>query len=101
MSEQSVQLIAVRPPVTSDKPSWSDLWAQYNAFYGRIGDTAPTARGFGVARSLIDGVKTMCEARNVMDVYWHTQSDNAAARLLYDRLAQNTGFVVYRMRISP
>lgn len=32
--------LTVRFPVESDFSAWSDLWAQYNAFYGRVGETA-------------------------------------------------------------
>lgn len=32
--------ISVRPLQNEDQMGWQDLWAQYNAFYGREGDTA-------------------------------------------------------------
>lgn len=32
--------IQVVPPVQADKSAWMDLWAQYNASYGRQGDKA-------------------------------------------------------------
>jgi len=60
--------------------------------------TSPDARGRGVARALIDGVVAMCRSRDVGDIYWHTQAENAVARRLYDRIGKNTDFVVYRMR---
>jgi hypothetical protein len=28
-------------------------------------------------------------------VYWQTQADNAAGRLLYDKVARHMGFIVY------
>jgi len=40
MSDRSSKVVQVIPPVLSDKPAWMTLWAQYNAFYGRDGDTA-------------------------------------------------------------
>jgi len=36
------------------------------------------------------------QAAGSPSVYWHTRHDNAAARQLYDRVARDTGFVVYR-----
>ena len=33
-------MIAVRPIEASDRPGWEPLWDGYNAFYGRVGETA-------------------------------------------------------------
>lgn len=60
--------------------------------------TSPNARGGGVARALISGLATLCQARDVTDIYWHTQTENAAARRLYDRIGRDTNFIVYRMK---
>ncbi len=62
--------------------------------------TSPNARGAGVARMLIAGLTTLCQARDVTDINWHTQSENAAARRLYDRIARDTNFIVYRMKAA-
>jgi GNAT superfamily N-acetyltransferase len=58
--------------------------------------TAPAARGKGVGRALIEAVYERCRAAGGDRVYWHTQEDNATARRLYDQVAEDTGFVVYR-----
>lgn len=58
--------------------------------------TAEDMRGRGVGRALIEGVRAAAEARGVNRLYWHTHETNHAARKLYDRLAQKTGFIVYR-----
>ncbi|MBP7580160.1 MAG: GNAT family N-acetyltransferase [Vogesella sp.] len=58
--------------------------------------TVPAARGQGVARQLIAAVLAEAQAAGSPSVYWHTCHDNAAARQLYDRVARDTGFVVYR-----
>ncbi len=150
--------LVLRPVRGGDKAGWQDLWAQYNAFYGREGDTAlpasivdatwdrlldegepvfglvaerggiliglthfvfhrnliqiaetcyiqdlftaETARGLGVARKLIEAVGCACRARGVGDIYWHTHSSNATARALYDRIATNTDFLVYRLPLD-
>jgi GNAT superfamily N-acetyltransferase len=57
--------------------------------------TTPQARGRGVGRALIDAVYAAAQAAGARRVYWHTQSGNATARALYDRVAQHLGFVVY------
>lgn len=155
ISDTSSRAVHVIPPAPLHKSEWMQLWAQYNAFYGREGETAlpsdvvdttwmrlldsenavagllavvegkivglahvvfhdnliqlqqtcymqdlfttPAARGHGVARALIDGIAAMCRSRNVSDIYWHTQAENAVARRLYDQIGRDTNFVVYRM----
>ena len=57
--------------------------------------TAPEHRGRGIARALIDGVAEWATARGLRRVYWHTQESNATARLLYDKVAVNSGFIMY------
>ncbi len=52
-------------------------------------------RGRGVARTLIEAVATQAQARASTRMYWLTQDHNAAARLLYDRIAKNSGFIRY------
>jgi len=57
--------------------------------------TAPEARGHGAARALIDAVAEWAAARGCRRVYWHTQQSNTTARLLYDKVAANSGFIMY------
>jgi GNAT superfamily N-acetyltransferase len=54
------------------------------------------ARGRGVGRALIEAVYEMARAACASRVYWHTHETNRAARELYDKVADDTGFVVYR-----
>ncbi|RVT99704.1 GNAT family N-acetyltransferase [Rhodovarius crocodyli] len=58
--------------------------------------TSEAARGKGVGRALIEGVYDRARAAGCPRVYWQTQEGNATARLLYDRVAENSGFIVYR-----
>jgi len=62
--------------------------------------TAPEARGVGVGRALIEGVYRAARAAGAPQVYWHTQESNAGARALYDKLALDSGFVVYRKALA-
>ena len=57
--------------------------------------TAPDHRGQGVARALIDAVAEWAREDGCSRVYWLTQQSNATARLLYDKVARNSGFIVY------
>jgi GNAT superfamily N-acetyltransferase len=62
--------------------------------------TAPDARGQGVARSLIVAVEDWARQRGCARLYWHTQESNHTARRLYERLAENRGFIVYQMQLT-
>jgi GNAT superfamily N-acetyltransferase len=57
--------------------------------------TVPTERGRGIGRSLIEAVYERAKAAGAKRVYWHTHESNAAGRTLYDKVAQNLGFIVY------
>ena len=57
--------------------------------------TLPSMRGRGVGRSLIEGVYTQAKAAGATRVYWQTHETNAAGRLLYDKVAKHSGFIVY------
>ena len=46
--------------------------------------------------ALIEAVFARAEAADASRVYWLTQSDNARARALYDKVADNLGFIQYR-----
>jgi len=58
--------------------------------------TLPDARGKGVGRALIEAVYEQARIAGGDRVYWLTHETNATARRLYDQVAQDTGFVVYR-----
>jgi GNAT superfamily N-acetyltransferase len=58
--------------------------------------TAEAARGKGVGRALINGVYDQAKLAGAGRVYWQTHETNRAAMLLYDKVADRSGFVVYR-----
>jgi len=57
--------------------------------------TAPTERGQGMGRALIQGVYEAARSAGIQRVYWQTRQTNVAARLLYDKVARHQGFIVY------
>jgi GNAT superfamily N-acetyltransferase len=59
--------------------------------------TAPDARGRGVARVLIEAVVDWARSQDCDRVYWSTQEANGVARQLYDQVAENRGFILYRI----
>jgi GNAT superfamily N-acetyltransferase len=62
--------------------------------------TLESARGKGVGRALIEEVYRRAQQAGSGRVYWHTHETNATARLLYDKVAENSGFVVYRKMLE-
>ncbi|MFK7966848.1 MAG: N-acetyltransferase family protein [Burkholderiaceae bacterium] len=61
--------------------------------------TLPKARGQGIGRALIQAIYTRAEADGIGRVYWHTQESNKAGRLLYDKVAEHAGFIVYSHKL--
>lgn len=58
--------------------------------------TDETARGTGVASALIESVYTQARQAGSHRVYWQTHETNTRAMRLYDKIADRSGFVVYR-----
>ena len=145
--------LAIRAIQPTDFATWKPLWDGYNAFYGRVGDTAlpdevtqatwsrffdpaepvfglvaeldgrvvglthylfhrsttrleltcylqdlftnPDERGKGIGGALIRSVYDKSRAAGIKRVYWQTHETNSAGRLLYDKVAQHFGFIVY------
>jgi len=58
--------------------------------------TAEEARGKGIGRALIEAVYERARAAGAPRVYWLTHHTNETARRLYDMVAENSGFIVYR-----
>ena len=58
--------------------------------------TTEPARGKGVGRKLINAVYEQAKIAGVTRVYWQTHESNSTAMQLYDKVAERSGFVVYR-----
>jgi GNAT superfamily N-acetyltransferase len=57
---------------------------------------ANDTRGLGLGRALIEAVYAKAKAAGASRVHWLTKEDNAQARLLYDNIADRSGFIQYR-----
>lgn len=60
----------------------------------------PDARGGGVASKLIAHVGEDARAAGAHKVYWLTRESNITARVLYDKVAELTGFVHYEQTLD-
>ena len=58
--------------------------------------TSEAARGKGIGRALINGVYAQARRAGSPRVYWLTHETNHTAQLLYDGVAEKSGFIVYR-----
>ena len=61
--------------------------------------TNEAARGKGVGRALISGVYERAKLAGSPRVYWQTHETNITAMKLYDKIAERSGFLVYRKQI--
>ena len=72
----------------------TSIWARSNCYLQDL-FTLPSARGHGVARSLIEAVAEQARVHGAARYYWLTQEDNVVARALYDKVAKHVGFIRY------
>jgi GNAT superfamily N-acetyltransferase len=61
--------------------------------------TVEAARGQGVGRALIQAVYERARAGGSTRVYWQTHETNRTAMALYDKVAERSGFLVYRKQL--
>ena len=55
-----------------------------------------SARGQGVGRALITELYGRARQAGASRVYWQTHETNQTAQRLYDKVAERSGFIVYR-----
>jgi GNAT superfamily N-acetyltransferase len=58
--------------------------------------TVEASRGRGVGRALIEEVYRRAVDAGCSRVYWNTHKTNVTAMKLYDKVAEESGFLVYR-----
>ncbi|HTP78265.1 MAG TPA: GNAT family N-acetyltransferase, partial [Rhizomicrobium sp.] len=62
--------------------------------------TSEHSRGEGVGRKLIEAVYEEARKAGSERVYWQTHETNARAMVLYNQVAERSGFLVYRKQLS-
>jgi GNAT superfamily N-acetyltransferase len=100
--EEGVQLIArddTETPVGFATIYWT--WQTLHAArVGVLNDlyVAPSTRGGGVGRALIERCRQLCRERGVARLAWETAPDNQAAQRLYDTLgAEKSTWLSYEL----
>jgi GNAT superfamily N-acetyltransferase len=76
-------------------------WAIADNCYLQDLFVTPAGRGGGHGRALIEHVAADARSKNCARLYGNTHETNTTAMQLYDRLASQSGFVQYRMPLSP
>lgn len=61
--------------------------------------TNQAARGKGVGKLLIEAVYDRARLAGCSRVYWQTHETNAVAQVLYNKVAERSGFIVYRQQL--
>jgi GNAT superfamily N-acetyltransferase len=61
--------------------------------------TDESLRGKGIGRALIEAVYEQARFAGAARVYWQTHETNKTAQTLYDKVAERSGFIVYRKMI--
>ena len=61
--------------------------------------TSEAARGSGIGKALIEAVYAAAAKAGSARVCWQTHETNATAMRLYDRVAERSGFLVYRRQL--
>ena len=74
-------------------------WSDQTVCYLEDLFVPPQARGQGVATSLIQHLVDTGKQQNWRRVYWHTNTDNEAARRVYDRFTPADNYVRYTLSL--
>jgi len=74
-------------------------WTAGDSCYLQDLFVAPTARGRGIGRKLIEHVCAVARGEGCARVHWLTHETNTDAMLLYDKVAERPGFVQYRCNL--
>jgi len=61
--------------------------------------TVESLRGKGIGKALINGVYEQAKIAGSSRVYWQTHETNSTAMKLYDKVAEKSGFLIYRKQL--
>lgn len=72
-----------------------NTWSEKDSLYLNDLFVAPDCRIKGVGRALIEFVYLEADKKGCGKTYWHTQFENHRAQLLYTKVGQKSGFLLY------
>lgn len=75
-------------------------WSPKNICYLQDLFTVAESRGTGIGRKLIEAVNQMAREKDCFRVYWQTHESNLQGQALYDKVADKSGFIVYRQPLG-
>ncbi|WP_170766102.1 GNAT family N-acetyltransferase [Ruegeria lacuscaerulensis] len=73
------------------------LWSTKDTCYLMDLFADPLVRGQGVGGALIEAVRQRALLAGIPSLYWMTQEFNYTGRILYDKVAEKTPFIVYEI----
>ena len=71
------------------------LWSLEDTCYLMDLYAEPDMRGKGVGRALIEAAHAAARTAGSAGIYWQTQEFNYKGRMLYDKVATRTPFIIY------
>lgn len=74
-------------------------WSERDSCYLQDLFVSPNCRSKGIGKQLIEAVYAEAENKECAKVYWLTHESNSTARVLYDHVAENVGFIQYRKNL--
>ena len=75
----------------------SSTWSEQGYCYLEDLYVEEKFRGKGVGKILIEAVWDDCLRKGVKRLYWKTQDKNKIARIMYDKVAKQSGFIEYEI----
>ena len=77
----------------------SSTWSEQGYCYLEDLYVEEKFRGKGVGKILIEAVWDDCLRKGVKRLYWKTQDKNKIARIMYDKVAKQSGFIEYEIEV--
>ena len=77
----------------------SSTWSEQGYCYLEDLYVEERFRGKGFGRLLIEAVWDDCLRKGVNRLYWKTQDKNKIARIMYDKVAKQSGFIEYEREV--
>lgn len=74
-------------------------WSERDSCYLQDLFVSPNCRSKGIGKQLIQEVYMEAKNKGCSKVYWLTHESNETARVLYDHVAENVGFIQYRKNL--